>query len=180
MAGAHSSLILAKLNTPHIAALAISKVQNLELVKVSSEKALEKELIGKIFHVTPLENLVSIQDMGLKPNTELKIKSKFTNTATGFFRLRGCVSFFDYRNYGSKTWKEHAYKCRPTQVLDRTNAIAILFLSEGLFDNLVPWTKWKEEEAYSQQVVPHIEIGYKGIVSMSHIDKVIILEPKNC
>lgn len=152
----------------------------MKLVKVSSEKALEKELIGKVFHVTPLENFPSIQEKGLTPNTELKVKSEFTNTATGFFRLRGCVSFFDYRNYGSKTWKEHAYKCRPTQVLDRTNAIAVLFLSEDLFDGLVPWTKWKEEEAYSQQVVPHIEIGHKGIVSMTHISKVIIFELKNC
>jgi len=153
----------------------------MEFIKVSSEKELEKSLIGKIFHVTPIENLDSInKTKGLFPNTELNIKSKFTNTETGYFRNKGCVSFFDYRDHGSKTWKEFANKCRPTQILNRTNGIAVFFLSSDQFNKLIPWTNWKDEEAYSQQIVPHIEIGHKGFVAMSHITKIIVLEQADC
>ncbi|MGL1932830.1 MAG: hypothetical protein OCC45_13900 [Desulfotalea sp.] len=151
----------------------------MKIVKILSKDTLEKELIGNVFHVTPIENLKSIKEnKGLCPNTKLKYKSLFGNTETGFFRSKGCVSFFDYRDYGSKTWKEHTSKCLPTMILSRTNGIVIFLLSNELFGDLVPWVKWKEEEAFSKRVVPYIEIGHKGFVSMTHITKVISFEPK--
>ncbi|MGR5333668.1 hypothetical protein [Photobacterium damselae] len=134
---------------------------------------------GRVFHVTPLENLASIRrDNGLRPNTKLDIKSLFGNTETGFFRQKNCVSFFDYRDYGSNKWKEFVNKCKPTQILDSTTGIAVFFLSNKQLDNLIPWTTWKDEEAYSQRVVPYIEIGHKGFVPMKMITKVIIFERK--
>ncbi|WP_281558381.1 hypothetical protein [Thalassomonas sp. RHCl1] len=153
----------------------------MEFIKVSSEKELEEKLIGSVFHVTPIVNMDSINESdGLKPNSDLSVKSKFGNTETGFFRLRDCVSFFDYREHGSRRWNKFAPKCRPTQIMNHTNGIAVLFLSQNLFSKLIPWTRWEDEEAYSQQIVPYIEIGYKGFVSLDFITKVVFFEPTHC
>ncbi|MEC4194350.1 hypothetical protein VSP75_25005, partial [Escherichia coli] len=88
-----------------------------------------------------------------------------------------CVSFFDYRCYGTKHWEEHAYKCFPTQFIKHVpnDRISILFLHESKFDKLIPWTAWKAEEAWSDRVVPYVETGYKGIVSLSEITEELIV-----
>lgn len=135
-------------------------------------------LAGRVFHVTPENNMSLIKQSGaLVPNSELLQISKFGNSSNGFFRQRNCVSFFDYRCYGTKSWKEHAYKCFPTQILKRVpgDSISILFLHESKFDKLIPWTAWKEEESWGDRVVPYVETGYKGIVSLSEISEELIV-----
>lgn len=147
----------------------------MEFLTVSSENELKKSLIGSVFHVTPMSNMESIYKVGgLQPNTNLLNTSKFGNTKTGFFRLRNCVSFFDYRQYGTKQWREHVNKCRPTQIMGHGDEIAIFFLSDCRLESLIPWSRWKDEAAYSQQVVPYIEIGHEGFVSLEYISKILI------
>ncbi|TDY83285.1 UNVERIFIED_ORG: hypothetical protein C7429_101781 [Pantoea allii] len=136
-------------------------------------------LSGRVFHVTPENNMSLIKQSGaLVPNSELVQISKFGNSSNGFFRQRNCVSFFDYRCYGTKSWEEHAYKCFPTQILNRVpgDRISILFLHESKFDKLISWTAWKEEESWGDRVVPYVETGYKGIVSLSEISEELIVE----
>lgn len=136
-------------------------------------------LSGRVFHVTPENNMSLIKQSGaLVPNSELVQISKFGNSSNGFFRQRNCVSFFDYRCYGTKSWEEHAYKCFPTQILNCVpgDRISILFLHESKFDKLISWTAWKEEESWGDRVVPYVETGYKGIVSLSEISEELIVE----
>ncbi len=95
--------------------------------------------------------------------------SPFGNSVNGYFRLKGCVSLFDYRNFGTENWEEHAYKCLPTMPLDAYSPLVFLFLDAREFIKLIPWIRWKEEEAWSQRVVPHIETGYPGALALSCI-----------
>ena len=55
------------------------------------------------------------------------------------------------------------------------NGIAILLLIPDIYDALIPWTRWKDEAAWRDQVVPHVEAGYKGSVSTDFISEVICL-----
>ena len=144
---------------------------------MGAKSDLEKELKGRVFHVTPTHNMLSIEKIGaVLPNLECERESLFGNSVNGYFRLRGCVSFFDYREYGSQAWEEHAYKCTPTQILGRTKSISILFLSENEYKNLVPWIKWKEEEKWSERVVPHVEAGYPGPVNLECFEEHLVVE----
>ena len=136
-------------------------------------------LSGRIFHGTPTANMPLIKQSGaLIPNSELLQVSKFGNSSNGFFRKRNCVSFFDYRCCGSKYWEEHAHKCFPTLILERGRGdkISILFLHESKFNKLIPWTLWKEEEAWGDRVVPYVEAGYNGIVPLRYITEELIVE----
>jgi hypothetical protein len=150
------------------------EVQNL---KISSREELLPRLEKKVFHVTPKSNYQIILDSGgLHANKNNEFRSPFGNTTNGFFRLRNCISFFDYRIYGSKKWEEHAYKCMPTQVFYDNQEAAFFFLKEEYFKNLVSWEKWKQEEAWSNQVVPHIEAGFENFVPLSHISEIILVK----
>ncbi|ENO0457031.1 hypothetical protein ACAK56_000935 [Salmonella enterica] len=137
---------------------------------------------GKVFHVTPTANMHLIKKSGaLIPNSNLLNISRFGNSSNGFFRQRGCVSFFDYRCFGTKDWEAHAYKCFPTQILNREpgDKISILFLHKCKYDMLIPWTIWKKEEAWAERIVPYVETGYKGKVYLSDITEELIVEFDN-
>ncbi|HFT9230745.1 TPA: hypothetical protein ACGS46_001393, partial [Escherichia coli] len=64
------------------------------------------------------------------------------------------------------------------QILKREQGdkISILFLHESKFEKLIPWTSWKEEKAWGERVVPYVETGYKGIVSLSDITEELVVE----
>ncbi|HBA7606451.1 TPA: hypothetical protein J1237_002376 [Escherichia coli] len=148
-------------------------------LKITYNDDILSALSGKVFHVTTAANMLLIKQSGaLVPNSELLQFSRFGNTSNGFFRQRNCVSFFDYRCYGTRFWKEHAYKCFPTQILkhEQGDKISILFLHESKFEKLIPWTSWKEEKAWGERVVPYVETGYKGIVSLSDITEELVVE----
>lgn len=146
-------------------------------IKIKHHDELFPFVAGRVFHVTPSVNMQTIKAVGaLVPNVELAQKSKFGDTSNGFFRLRGCVSFFDYRLFGSKKWKEFAFKCLPTKILNKSSSITVLFLGENQYSQLVSWSNWKEEEAWSTCVVPHVEAGYKGEVSLSYITEELTVE----
>lgn len=149
-------------------------------MKIEHHEELFPYLKGKVFHVTPSVNMQAIRDAGaLFPNHHLNQPSRFGNTENGFFRLRGCVSFFDYRGFGTLEWKEHAYKCLPTMFLKRNNPITILFLCESQFHKLESWKVWKEGAAWHQRVVPYVETGYKGRVSLEFIIEELGVESDN-
>ena len=120
-------------------------------IELESKNELMPILKGKVFHVTPAFNFPQIEKSGaIFPNQNSEWSSIFGNSINGFFRLRGCVSFFDYRAYGSDEWEAHAYKCTPTQIFHQTDTISILVLSEEHYGELESWINWKLEEKWSR------------------------------
>jgi len=149
-------------------------------VELESENNLMPILKGKVFHVTPTINIPLIVKSGaILPNTENKWNSLFGNSENGFFRLRGCVSLFDYRDYGSEEWEAHAYKCNPTQIFHQTDSVSILVLSDKYHGRLESWINWKLEEKWSQRVVPHVEVGFPGEVKIEYLSEHIIVRIKS-
>jgi hypothetical protein len=145
-------------------------------IDISEKEDFLKMVAGKVFHATDGVNVDSIiNDGAIVPNSDLSKRSIFGNSAKGYFRARGCVSFFDYRRYGSAEWKEHAYKCFPISETSQSNSTAIFFLQDTEHSKLLPWSDWKKEEAWSERVVPHIEAGYKGKVLVQCINQLLVV-----
>ncbi len=144
-------------------------------LKVDDFEDFVSKMSGSVFHATTLENYKSILSSGgLLANLDGSRSSVFGNS-NGFFRLRSCVSFFDYRNLGDKKVYQHLYKCIPTNIAQKHAEMAVLVLSEDAYSNLQPWTAWDQEKAYSLKVVPRIEIGYPDFVPMSSINEVLMV-----
>jgi len=131
-------------------------------------------LEGRVFHVTKLAYLDAILTSGeIRPNGDSSLPTTFGYPANGFFRKRNCISLFDYRIEPTDQIKDFRTRCWPFQ--HARGGIAILILMPDIYPALVPWTRWKEEEAWSDQVVPHVEAGYPGSISTDLIDEVICL-----
>jgi hypothetical protein len=54
-----------------------------------------------------------------------------------------------------------------------------MFLSTEHYPNLISWSGWKVEQLWSQRVVPHVEVGFPGDVSLDMIIEVHIWEDAN-
>jgi hypothetical protein len=39
----------------------------------------------------------------------------------------------------------------------------------------LPWSLWKDEEAYREMVLPYLEIGHREPIGVENIDEVIIV-----
>jgi len=132
-------------------------------------------LLGKVFHVTMASSWPEIAAAGRLTVNITDRKSPFGNSANGYFRIKGCVSFFDYRQHCSPEWKEHFDKCLPTQPLSPTSPIVVLFLSESVHHRLLSWKGWMSEQLWSYRVVPHIECGHPGPVELTTIESVLFV-----
>ena len=130
-------------------------------------------LEGRVFHVTKLAFLEAILTSGeIRANGDGSLQTTFGYT-NGFFRKRNCVSLFDHRRTATDEIRHFRTNCWPLSLAH--NGIAILLLIPDIYDALIPWTRWKEEEAWCDQVVPHVEAGYKESVSTDFISEVICL-----
>lgn len=131
-------------------------------------------LEGQVFHVTKLAYLDSILTTGeIRANVDCSLPTTFGHLANGFFRKRNCVSVFDYRFEATDKIKDFRMRCSPFQ--HALDGIAILLLKPVIHASLIPWTRWKKEKAWSDQIVPYVEAGYPKTISTNLIDEVICL-----
>lgn len=135
-------------------------------------------LQGHVFHVTKLSFLSSIdQDGEVKPNRDGVLQTTFGSSKNSYFRNRSCVSLFDYRPVATEEIKAFRQRCYPFQpIVPGNSGIAILILQSEAYDNLIPWTHWKDEKAWSEMIVPHVEIGYPGALPVRLIAEIISVE----
>ena len=139
---------------------------------------IEAYLQGKVFHVSRLDYLPSIIKCGeIRVNTDGVLPTTFGFSNNSFFRNRDCVSLFDYRSEPTEEIRSFRLRCYPFRPADPSNeGIAILILQSKVYGNLVPWTLWKEERAFREMVVPHVETGYPGSISLSMVEEIISVE----
>jgi hypothetical protein len=90
--------------------------------------------------------------------------------SNGFFRKRGCMSLFDLRQPPPN--EDYLYRCSPFGAV-ACNGIGILILSPSACDDLVPWTLWRDQQAWGEVVVPYVEAGYRGPIPLTLIDELI-------
>jgi hypothetical protein len=152
---------------------------DLSLHSSQLRSALLPLLLGRVFHVTRRKVCEQILAEGvIRANTDGALPTVF-GSSNSFFRKRGCVSFFDYRSATAEQIEAALGKCSPyhlpssdPELLNEPN-VSYLFLSEAAHDRLISWSRWKEEEAYSDKVVPWVETGYPGEVPLTFIERVL-------
>lgn len=132
-------------------------------------------LQGSVFHVTLTSLWREIEASGqLLPNINGKQKTTFGSSQNSFFRKKGCVSLFDYRVHPTEEINDFRSRCDPLQPAEPNGeGISILIMSEVIYERLIPWTKWKEEEAYGEMVVPHVEVGHPGPIPIKDVTHII-------
>lgn len=129
-------------------------------------------LLGRVFHVTCLDALDRmLADGEIRSNVDGDLQSPFGST-NSFFRKRGCISVFDYRSASAEQIDESIGKCSPFRLPFCDNKLAFLFLSKVALNILIPWTRWKEEPALSDKIVPYVEAGHPGAISITSIEEV--------
>ena len=155
------------------------KINDLSVDSSQLSATLLPYLRGRVFHVTRLtvfEQILAAAE--IRANADGEFPTVFGST-NSFFRKRGCVSFFDYRSASSEQIEDAIGKCSPFNLpatdpeSGNESQIAFLFLSTTEYGRLIPWTKWKEEEAYTDKVVPWVESGYLGSVPITSIEEVL-------
>jgi hypothetical protein len=105
------------------------------------------------------------------------LPTTFGYLENGYFRNRGCVSLFDYRAEPTEQLEFFRSKCDPFQMAaPGRGGVAILFVAEAAYDQMLPWSQWKDENALSEMVVPHVEAGYRGSMSIELFDEIVTLE----
>jgi hypothetical protein len=133
-------------------------------------------LKGRVFHVTREAYLDSIIECGeIRPNMDGSYSTTFGSSGNSFFRNRDCVSLFDFKSPTPEKIDEYAERCWPLQPVSEDDGIAVLFISESLYPALLPWTLWKEQEAYREIVVPYIEAGHPGPIPIEKVDEILIV-----
>lgn len=149
-----------------------------ESITVSSTEELSTYLEGCVFHITLAETARNIIITGEIQNNLNGDRHSPFGYNIGFFRKNGCVSFFDYRNEGAPPedgWDFYRNKCHPIMAFQNSHEIAVFFLKEPQYKHLISWKVWEEEKAYSQNIVPYVEVGLKGNVLLSDISKIYFI-----
>ena len=134
---------------------------------------------GRVAHITCARNLRSIRKRGILGNADGTLSSGCGFASNSYFRLRNHVSLFDGRTCPPDVFANEWMKCGPHLALSSCSyRIAILFLHANSYSALVPWTAWKDEEAWSQKIVPHIECGHPAPVPPSAIEEVVVVRSR--
>ena len=138
---------------------------------------IEAYLEGKVFHVTRLAYLpLIIQSGEIRSNKDKALRTTF-GVYNAFFNNRDCVSLFDYRQKPNNKVTDFRGRCDPLKPAYPPNGpIAILILKPSVYDDLIPWTLRNKEKAFSEQIVPYVEVGYPGAIPLSHVEEIISVE----
>ena len=156
------------------------KILRLKLPKRRPFGALFPYVKGHVFHVTKASNLDSILISGkIGPGEGNPYETTFGYTKNSFFRKRGCVSVFDYREYTSDHFEEFYTKCLPTMPARDGDEVAILIFTESICNKMISWKEWKREKAWGEAVVPYIEAGYPGPIGLEMVAEIIIVSITN-
>ena len=149
------------------------KTSELHLHRDELDDRLLPRLVGRVFHVTSLTSLDQILASGeIRPNVDGQFPTTFGFSSNSFFRKRGCVSLFDYRFASAEQIDTSISKCSPFYMPRSDHKIAYLFLSADDHHRLILWTKWNEEQS-SEMIVPYVEAGYPGCISITSIEEVL-------
>lgn len=138
-----------------------------------------KHLYGKVFHVTNENGFNGILYKGaIIPTLN---EPAFRNwRMESFFRNRGCVSVCDLVNNTSKKHISSAISKYNFFDLRCNNGRTYLFLlNKSVHFNLITWNQWIIEKAYKENIVPHLESGFPGEISIVDIEKIIMINIVN-
>ncbi len=137
---------------------------------------LSKITIGKVFHITPWYNTEQILKSGqINNNASRNYNTPHARYESTYFRNRGYVSLFDYRNPTHEEFEFNTSQCALSKFFEDSDSKASIFiLKETEYKKL---TTWKDVINFwdGDLIVPNIESGYPSHIDLSAIDKHYII-----
>ena len=131
-------------------------------------------LVGNVIHLTTSLGLQGIKKDGLiRSNIDGKLFYSYPQSDRSYARARGWVSLFDLRTVSDnqlETGLSNFYFLNPPFV---NNNPIFLSLSPLHHPSLLPWTQARDEDAWKEMFIPHIEVFYPGDIPLSHINRVV-------
>jgi hypothetical protein len=153
------------------------RISEIELLEDEAPERVEDLLEGRVFHVARYELLEQIQKDGvLRSNADGSLQTTFGSSSSSYFRKRGCLSLFDYREPPNDTIRDFRSRCAPLQPARVGGpGVAIFMLRPAVFSQLIPWTQWKMDQACGDMIVPYVEAGFPGSIPIEQIEEVIVV-----
>ena len=145
-------------------------------IRHESESEILRLIEGQVFHVTKEKNWASIIESGeLRPNLSGHLPTSFGSSKKSFFRLRGCVSFFDWRDKPTEEIADFRRRCWPFQsAVPGGDGVVFMIASEAIHDRLISWKEWEKDRAWDQMIVPYAEAGVRGSVPLSYFVEFVL------
>jgi hypothetical protein len=130
-------------------------------------------LHGTVFHVTNRTGFDGIIRDGLvRHNHEGNFPYSFPQSTRSYAKARSYVSLFDLRTVSDDQIDralDDFYFLSPF----RGKNTIFLFISESLYPALIPWTRARDEDAWKEMFIPHVEAFHPGDIPISHISRVL-------
>jgi hypothetical protein len=131
----------------------------------------------RVFHVSLRTNLEAIlADGEIRANMDSSYRSTFGSSRNSFIRNRGLISLFDYR---SATRDQIALAwdgCAPVQPAYQGKTVVFFFLSPAHLQNVISNDECGGQDAGREMMVPYVEAGHKGPISMKAIEEIMLAE----
>lgn len=152
-------------------------ITNLAVPESKLSGELLPRLLGRVFHATIPSHAREIAASGaIVPNTDRSRPSAYGLSYNSLFREMGAVSVFDLRAGRSEELDFSLMKCSPFQIADRESGVVYYVLAPATYPKLLPWTLWKEPENLPKMVVPYVEAGYPGHITMDLVEEILYVE----
>jgi hypothetical protein len=149
-----------------------------QVISINSKKMKNdflKSLDGRVFHVTSIENFVSICQTGAIESNNGKRKANWKGVS--YFANRNCVSVCDLYNNKKKRVSKNKM-LSDYNIFEQFTPSVFLFLYPKYYDFLISWEEWKRDKAYFQKVIPNLESGYPDRIPIEYIEEVVFLSRK--
>ncbi|MDI6727158.1 MAG: hypothetical protein QMD32_09320, partial [Smithellaceae bacterium] len=138
------------------------------------------QLEGRVFHVTTRAAYQGILETGtINLNQDGSLGYTFGQSETSYFRRRGCISVVDLREVKQEELDDGLLKYYFLNPSFAKNKPVFLQLSPSTYATLIPWSRWKDEQAWGEMVVPYIESGYAGSIGIGSVEEVILADIMN-
>jgi len=155
------------------------KIENLSCHESQLRDFILPILRGNVFHVTDRSGFKGIAKAGLiRNNKNGEFPYTYPQSARSYARTRGYVSLFDLQTTSDdqlETALSNYYFLNPS--FTENNPIFLIF-STSFCPALIPWTQARDEDAWSEAFIPHVEAFHPGDILTSNVSRAVSVKIK--
>ncbi len=131
-------------------------------------------LVGQVFHVTRYAAYEHIVKSGfIHSNADSSFGESFPGSRNSYGRAKGYVCLFDFRDKPPEAISWGLDCCNFLEANHRGDRIAILLMTAGLFDSLIPASSAFASGGQGKLWIPEVECWYSGSIPLHFVAEVL-------
>lgn len=155
------------------------KIENLSCIESQLREFILPILRGNVFHVTNRAGFKGItKDRLIRSNKQGEFPYSYPQSDRSYARTRGYVSLFDLKTISDDELENALRKFYFLNPSFTENNPIFLILSRSIYSTLIPWTRARDEHAWKEMFIPHVESFHQGDISVSCISRVVSVKIK--